>query len=188
MSDDKISQALGLPTLASFNENKTEEKDTKIDVELPEIDLEYDEDIVEGENEIVEYVEGEILDPEQDQENYIESTEKLKIDNEYIKEIDLAQKNMDTLISDSHIAFNELLLVATQTGNATAFDAASKLLKTLVDANEKKVSMAEKKRSVKNLDQNVINNTTNNTLILTTAELLKQLKKDWLWHLLLMTY
>ena len=183
MSDDKISQALGLPTLASFNEEKPTQLpdvdiDIDIDIELPKSDLGDGETITD--NSLIEYVEGEVLEPDEDDtDNYVESTERLENDREYIRDIEIAKKNMDQLIADSHISFNELLLVATQTGNPAAFDAASKMLKVLVDANEKKVAMSEKKRSVKNMDQNVINNnTTNNTLILTTAELLKQLKKD----------
>ena len=199
MSDEKIAVALGLPTLASLmEEDKNKEFNNVLgydeDSEYESVYEEENEDeyedeensdleeikgyIEETKTDIVDYGETDISHPEKTP--YIESTEE-EIDREYLKDVSAAKRNINSLIGDSHLAFNELLLVATQTGNPAAFDAASKMLKTIVDANEKMVGMSEKKRSVKKNESNLINNnnTTNNyTVILTTTEILKQLKNN----------
>ena len=185
MSDEKIAKAMGLPTLESYR--------LKEDVDIE--DAEIIEDSVDDEDYSEEATNDEInneviVAPEEtpyeivENDAYVESVdkEKLIIDTEYIKDIDKAQHTVSKLVNDSHLAFEQLLLIATQTENPTAFDAASRLLKSIVDANDKMVGLAEKKRDARNFKSQTPNinnnNTTNNTLILTTAEILKALKEQ----------
>lgn len=187
MSDDMISKALGLPTLKSLLDGKSDIPDAELVEEDESSEIEDEDDIVEEDNTLSAQ---EIIPPATDIQSvagvvpYVESTErnKVAVDHEYLKDIEKAKNNISKLISDGNVAFGELVIVATQTGNPSAFDAASRLIKSLVDANERMVGMSEKKKAAKNLTNqgdNVVNNTTtNNTLILTSAELLKQFKKD----------
>lgn len=186
MSDDMISKALGLPTLKSLLDDESSIPDAELVEEDDSSEIEED-DIVEEDNTISTQ---EIIPPapvvqsEAEVVPYVESTErnKVAVDHEYLKDVEKAKNNISKLISDGNVAFGELVIVATQTGNPSAFDAASRLMKSLVDANERMVGMSEKKKAAKTLtnqSDNVVNNTTtNNTLILTSAELLKQFKKD----------
>ena len=176
-----ISKALGLPTLKSLLDNESEIPDAEIVEEVEEDDI-VEEDDMTPSQEIIPPVP--VIETEAEVIPYVESTErnKIAVDHEYLKDVEKAKNNISKLISDGNVAFGELVIVATQTGNPSAFDAASRLMKSLVDANERMVGMSEKKKAAKTLtnqgDNVYNNNTTNNTLILTSAELLKQFKKD----------
>jgi len=178
MSDDIISKALGLPSMPDMRDDVNSEIE---DAEIVEETIA--EDVTENEttqsNELVDYEEthAEIIDNDTNDVAIFES----EIDKEYIDDVTKAKKNVSKMIVDGHWAFEKLLLVATQTENPTAFDSASRLLKTLVDANKEMANLSNMKRdakTMKNRDANgITNNTTNNTVILTTAEILKTLKK-----------
>lgn len=175
MSDDIISKALGLPQIPETMEQVETVPETII-VENEEVE----------EDAIYDIVEAEIVD-----DNAITSVDHVdmakvsiidsEIDKEYIDDVSKAKKNVSKMIVDAHGAFEKLILIATQTENPTAFDSAAKMLKTLVDANKEMANLSEMKREAKTPKNKVgngpNNTTTNNTLILTTAEILKSLKQ-----------
>lgn len=172
MSDDIISKALGLPSITSYNKDVIEESIE--DVEIVE-ELSNDED---GEDELDEVIEGEIVETEEVSDNL---PEKFTGDVEYINDIDKAKNNVSRMIRDGHEAFETLILLATQTENPRAFEVASKMLTDLVNANKELVNFSEKKSNAKTLksqNNNITNNNTTNNLNISTAELLKILKGD----------
>lgn len=173
MSDEIISKALGLPTLSSYDEDGNFIDDDKDEIEIEEIDSEDDLEITEA-------LTGEIVDAEEIEETNIvpTNTESFVGDMEYIEDIDKAKKNVSKMIRDGHEAFENLILLATQTENPRAYEVASKLMNDLVNANKEMVNFSERKSNAKTLKNQVggtTNNTTNN-LVITSAELLKILK------------
>ena len=172
MSDEIISKALGLPTLSSYEKDESVIEDDEDEIE---------EEIVDEEDSPIEEVlNGEIVDAEVIEETSVvpSNQETFVGDVEYIEDIDRAKKNVSKMIRDGHEAFENLIVLATQTENPRAYEVASKLLNDLVNANKEMVNFSERKSNAKTLKNQVggtTNNTTNN-LVITSAELLKILK------------
>ena len=107
---------------------------------------------------------------------------EFKNENELLKDVENSKSIVADVINTSQKAFNDLIFIAKQTENPTAYKVASDMLKNLVDANKSYIDISEKKDKIKNpskyKEENVTNNTTNNNnLIMTTNDLLRMLKK-----------
>jgi hypothetical protein len=100
-----------------------------------------------------------------------------------IKDIELARNNIKNIIQQGDDSLKEMIKLAKQSESPRAFEVASNLMKTLLDANKDFVEMSMKKKYAK---EEIINpkeeqaaaNVTNNNLILSTTDLLKMLKGD----------
>jgi hypothetical protein len=101
---------------------------------------------------------------------------------ENIKDIEQARKNIQNIIVQGDDALKEMMALAKQSESARAFEVASTLMKTLLDANKDFVEMSTKKKYAveeKNGPKEAAQtNVTNNNLILSTADLLKMIKGD----------
>ena len=143
MSDDKISQVLGLRPLAEAKEE-----------DLPTI--------VEEKETLPTLVSNE--------------------DDETIRDIEQARENIKNIIEQGDDALKEMISLAKQSESSRAFEVASTLMKTLLDANKDFVEMSTKKKYVKEEfmgpKEAAQTNITNNNLILSTADLLKMIKGE----------
>ena len=143
MSDDKISQVLGLRPLAEAKEE-----------DLPTI--------VEEKETLPTLVSNE--------------------DNETIRDIEQARENIKNIIEQGDDALKEMISLAKQSESSRAFEVASTLMKTLLDANKDFVEMSTKKKYAKEElmgpKEAAQTNITNNNLILSTADLLKMIKGE----------
>jgi hypothetical protein len=104
---------------------------------------------------------------------------------EMIDDIELARKNIQDIITKGGDSLEEIIDLAKQSESPRAFEVASGLMKTLLDANRQFVEIAEKKRYTKEdllkpkeEESSHSTNVTNNNLILSTADLLKMLKGE----------
>ena len=98
---------------------------------------------------------------------------------ETIKDIELARKNIKDIIVKGGESLDEILALAKQSESARSFEVASTLMKTLLDANKDFVEMSMKRKYAKEeIPASTQNNVTNNNLIVSTADLLKMLKGD----------
>jgi hypothetical protein len=96
---------------------------------------------------------------------------------ETIKDIELARKNIKDIIVKGGESLDEILALAKQSESARSFEVASTLMKTLLDANKDFVDMSMKRKYAKEeTPASTQNNVTNNNLIISTADLLKMLK------------
>lgn len=99
-----------------------------------------------------------------------------------IKDIEKARKNIQNIIEKGDDALAEMIDLAKQSESPRAFEVASTLMKTLLDANKDFVEMSTKKKYAieeKNgAKEAAQTNVTNNNLILSTADLLKMIKGD----------
>jgi hypothetical protein len=143
MSDDKISQVLGLRPLAEAKEE-----------DLPTI--------VEEKETLPTLVSNE--------------------DDETIRDIEQARENIKNIIEQGDDALKEMISLAKQSESSRAFEVASTLMKTLLDANKDFVEMSTKKKYAKEElmgpKEAAQTNITNNNLILSTADLLKMIKGE----------
>ena len=103
-------------------------------------------------------------------------------DDETIQDIEQARGNIKNIIEQGDDALKEMISLAKQSESPRAFEVASTLMKTLLDANKDFVEMSTKKKYAieeklgpKEAAQT---NITNNNLILSTADLLKMIKGD----------
>jgi hypothetical protein len=101
---------------------------------------------------------------------------------ETIRDIEQARGNIKNIIEQGDDALKEMISLAKQSESPRAFEVASTLMKTLLDANKDFVEMSTKKKYAieeklgpKEAAQT---NITNNNLILSTADLLKMIKGD----------
>jgi len=130
----------------------------------------YDEEIKPKKENLPEIVEEEISNVPSISSTYNEET---------IKDIELARKNIKDIIVKGGESLDEILALAKQSESARSFEVASTLMKTLLDANKDFVEMSMKKKYAKEeIPASTQNNVTNNNLILSTADLLKMLKGD----------
>lgn len=164
MSDEIISKALGLPTIASY---EIDPEDDIID------DMDSDETILENneEDELDETDEmaGEIITASPNEIS-------ISYDPELMKDIDDSKVTLSKMVRAQHEAFETLILLAVQTENPRAFEVASKMMIDTANTLKAKVELSEKKSGLKNSGgkNNSVNNTTNNnTLIISTTDLLK---------------
>jgi len=145
MSDDKISEVLGLRPL---EEAKKATLSTVVDEspQLPSIDLSNIED------------------------------------DETIRDIEQARGNIKNIIEHGDDALKEMISIAKQSESPRAFEVASTLMKTLLDANKDFVEMSTKKKYAieekMGPKEAAQTNITNNNLILSTADLLKMIKGE----------
>lgn len=114
------------------------------------------------------------------------STEVQTVDpetDETIQDIEQARSNIKNIIEQGDDSLKEMIELAKQSESPRAFEVASGLMKTLLDANRDFVDMSTKKKYAK---EEILNpkeeeqqaNITNNNLILSTSDLLAMLKGD----------
>lgn len=99
-----------------------------------------------------------------------------------IHDIEQARGNIKNIIELGDDALKEMISLAKQSESPRAFEVASTLMKTLLDANKDFVEMSTKKKYAKEElmgpKEAAQTNVTNNNLIVSTADLLKMLKGD----------
>jgi hypothetical protein len=100
-----------------------------------------------------------------------------------IQDIELARLNIKNIIEKGDESLNEMIELAKQSESPRAFEVASGLMKTLLDANKDFVEMSMKKKYAKEeimnpKEEQAAANVTNNNLILSTTDLLKMLKGE----------
>jgi hypothetical protein len=100
-----------------------------------------------------------------------------------IQDIELARLNIKNIIEKGDESLKEMIELAKQSESPRAFEVASGLMKTLLDANKDFVEMSIKKKYAKEeimnpKEEQAAANVTNNNLILSTADLLKMLKGE----------
>lgn len=146
MSEKTIASALGLRPL---EELKKSEPDIQISTEI----LSYD---VETNNKYPD-----IPEP----------------DKEVLEDLDYAKKNIMDIIEKGKDSLDELIAIAKQTESARAFEVASNIMKTMLDANKQLIDTSKEKKYEKTEQPaQHTTNVTNNTLMLTTEEMLTMLK------------
>lgn len=103
-------------------------------------------------------------------------------DTETIKDIEQARSNIKNIITHGDDALKEMISLAKQSESPRAFEVASTLMKTLLDANKDFVEMSMKKKyeldAVNAPKEAAQTNVVNNNLIVSTADLLKMLKGE----------
>lgn len=99
---------------------------------------------------------------------------------ETLNDIEQARGNIKNIIEKGDDALKEMIELAKQSESPRAFEVASTLMKTLLDANKDFVEMSTKKKyakeEVNGPKEAAQTNVTNNNLILSTADLLKMIK------------
>jgi len=100
---------------------------------------------------------------------------------ETIQDIELARSNIKNIIEQGDESLKEMINLAKQSESPRAFEVASGLMKTLLDANKDFVEISTKKKYAKEeilnpKEEQATANVTNNNLILSTTDLLKMLK------------
>lgn len=100
-----------------------------------------------------------------------------------VKDIELARSNIKNIIEQGDESLKEMIELAKQSESPRAFEVASGLMKTLLDANKDFVDMSMKKKYAREeilnpKEEQAAANITNNNLILSTTDLLKMLKGD----------
>jgi hypothetical protein len=103
-------------------------------------------------------------------------------DDETVKDIEQARSNIKNIIEQGDDALREMIELAKQSESPRAYEVASTLMKTLLDANKDFVEMSTKKKYAKDeIDrpkEAAQTNVTNNNLIVSTADLLRMLKGE----------
>lgn len=106
-------------------------------------------------------------------------------DDEMIRDIEVAKKNVEHIISVGGDSLQEIISLAKQSESPRAFEVASTLMKTLLDANKEFVEMSQKKKERKqelvkkeSSTDGSVTNVTNNNLVISTSELLKMIKGE----------
>lgn len=104
-------------------------------------------------------------------------------DDETVQDIEQARSNIKNIIEQGDDALKEMINLAKQSESPRAYEVASTLMKTLLDANKDFVEMSTKKKYAKEeilhpKEEAATTNVTNNNLILSSADLLKMLKGD----------
>lgn len=101
---------------------------------------------------------------------------------ENIQDMEKARKNIQNIIEQGDDALKEMMDLAKQSESPRAFEVASTLMKTLLDANKDFVEMSTKKKYAieerNGPKEAAQTNVTNNNLILSTVDLLKMIKGD----------
>lgn len=99
---------------------------------------------------------------------------------EMVRDIEQARTNIKSIITQGDDALTAMMDLAKQSESPRAFEVASTLMKTLLDANKDFVEMANKKKWA--IDESnggkQDTNVTNNNLIVSTSDLLKMLKGE----------
>lgn len=99
---------------------------------------------------------------------------------ETLQDLELARSNIQDIMNHGGNSLQDMIDLAKQSESPRAFEVAATLMKTLLDANKDFVEISDKKKKHKNdltkSPNSQTTNITNNNLIVSTAELLKQLK------------
>jgi hypothetical protein len=101
-----------------------------------------------------------------------------------VQDIELARSNIKNIIEQGDDSLREMIELAKQSESPRAFEVASNLMKTLLDANKDFVEMSMKKKYAREEilhpkeEASPVNNVTNNNLILSTADLLAMIKGE----------
>lgn len=124
----------------------------------------------------------EVVDIVEAEEVYPTPSVVLPEEDENVRDIELARQNVKNIIEQGDEALREMIDLAKQSESPRAFEVASTLMKTLLDANKDFVEMSSKKKFAKEelmgVSQKNDGGVTNNNLIITTADLLKMLKDE----------
>ncbi len=99
---------------------------------------------------------------------------------QYVADIDYARSNIKEIIRRGSDSLLDIIDLAKQSENPRAYEVASTLMKSLLDANKQLVDTTEKKtKTNKEKDTNLnVENLTQNNLLLSTTEVLKMLKGE----------
>lgn len=99
---------------------------------------------------------------------------------ENLKDLELARSNVQNIIEMGDDAVREMVEIAKQSESPRAFEVVSTLMKTLLDANKEFVEISSKKKLVKDEESfgRPETNVTNNNLIVSTADLLSMIKGE----------
>ena len=98
-------------------------------------------------------------------------------DKEVLEDLDYAKKNIMDIIEKGKDSLDELIAIAKQTESARAFEVASNIMKTMLDANKQLIDTSKEKKYEKTEQPaQHTTNVTNNNLVLSTSELLEMLK------------
>jgi 3-methyladenine DNA glycosylase Tag len=101
---------------------------------------------------------------------------------ETIQDIEQARSNIKNIITHGDDALKEMMSLAKQSESPRAFEVASTLMKTLLDANKDFVEMSMKKKyevdAINAPKEAAQTNVVNNNLILSTTDLLKMIKGE----------
>jgi len=96
-----------------------------------------------------------------------------KNDNDY----EYARRNLYDVIEKGNRALEDIIDIAQQSESARAFEVATNLIKTMVDANKDLLNLAKTKKELDKTDIPQENKTVNNNLFVgSSAELLKMIK------------
>lgn len=112
------------------------------------------------------------------------SMEDLVSNDENLQDIEKARKNIEQIVELGRESLDEMISLAKQSESPRAFEVASTLMKTLLDANREFVEMSTRKKYAKEeilnpkKEEESTTNVTNNNLILSTTELLKMIKDE----------
>lgn len=99
--------------------------------------------------------------------------EPSKSDNDY----EYARRNLYDVIEKGNRALEDIIDIAQQSESARAFEVATTLIKTMVDANKDLLSLAKTKKELDRADGMPEKQVTNNNLFVgSSAELLKMIK------------
>lgn len=104
-------------------------------------------------------------------------------DDDTVQDIELARSNIKNIIEQGDDALREMINLAKQSESPRAYEVASTLMKTLLDANKDFVEMSTKKKYAKEeilhqKEDAATTTVTNNNLILSTTDLLKMIKGE----------
>jgi hypothetical protein len=88
-----------------------------------------------------------------------------------------ARRNLYDVIEKGQSALEDIIDIAKQSESARAFEVATNLMKTMVDANKDLLELAKKKKDLERDDNDPGKNVTNNNLFVgSSTELLKLIK------------
>jgi hypothetical protein len=103
-------------------------------------------------------------------------------EDETYKDIEQARSNIKNIIEKGDESLKEMIELAKQSESPRAFEVASGLMKTLLDANKDFVDMSMKKKyqreELSGSKEEAQTNITNNNLVISTADLLRMMKGD----------
>ena len=103
-------------------------------------------------------------------------------EDETYRDIEQARSNIKNIIEKGDESLKEMIELAKQSESPRAFEVASTLMKTLLDANKDFVDMSMKKKyqreELSGSKEEAKTNVTNNNLIISTADLLKMMKGE----------
>lgn len=89
-----------------------------------------------------------------------------------------ARENLYSIIEKGQSALEDIVDIAKQSESARAFEVATNLMKTMVDANKDLLELAKKKKELEKEDVAAETHVTNNNLNITSADLLKMIKDN----------